>query len=498
MSTSRATSAFHRASPRWPIVLGALAAAVIAVPIAQAGLQWTLVGLAAVCFAAVLLLARDRAIVTLVVLVLSLQFLLHKSFGDINEDIHSGANAIFVNNIDVLLIVLYGFWLGSGRFRADIADAMRKREVVIPLLGSLAVLPSIVVATDLHLTIAELLRMTWMYLLFLYVAIRVRTRRDVALLVVAFFAIGVAQSLIAALQWRTGSSLGLSFLGEESSLGIRTIDEGEVLRPTGTVVHPIFLAALVAPIGLIAMSLAIVLREQRWRAACGFIAAVAFVPLVLAQARASLLAAGVTLALLVVAMIRSGKLAITHVLIALAITGAVGLVFLEPIQQKFADNLGTSQFQLEIEARLELNDVAFAMIRESPLVGLGLNQFETVQPTYDQYGLLFAGNPVHNIYLLVAAETGLIGLAGFLAIYVTAFVMALRSARANDPLLAGVGIGIAAALTYFALEELLSFALRQEMPLALFWILSGLAVACARMAGEAKSTPFREVTTDAP
>jgi O-antigen ligase len=317
------------------------------------------------------------------------------------------------------------------------------------------------------------------------------------MLVVAFFAIGFAQSLIAMLQWRTGSSLGLSFLGEESSLGIRTIDEGEVLRPTGTVVHPIFLAALVAPIGLIAMSLAIVLREQRWRVACGFMAAVAFVPLVLAQARASLLAAGITVALLVVAMIRAGKVAIKHVLIALAITGAVGLVFLEPIQQKFADNLGTSQFQLETEARLELNDVAFAMIRESPLVGLGLNQFETVQPTYDQYGLIFAGNPVHNIYLLVAAETGLIGLAGFLAIYVTAFVMALRSARTNDPLLVGVGVGITAALTYFALEELLSFALRQEMPLALFWILSGLAVACARMAGEAGSTPFREVTVDA-
>jgi O-antigen ligase len=219
--------------------------------------------------------------------------------------------------------------------------------------------------------------------------------------------------------------------------------------------------------------------------------------LVLAQARASLLAAGITVALLVVAMIRAGKVAIKHVLIALAITGAVGLVFLEPIQQKFADNLGTSQFQLETEARLELNDVAFAMIRESPLVGLGLNQFETVQPTYDQYGLIFAGNPVHNIYLLVAAETGLIGLAGFLAIYVTAFVMALRSARTNDPLLVGVGVGITAALTYFALEELLSFALRQEMPLALFWILSGLAVACARMAGEAGSTPFREVTVDA-
>jgi len=227
-------------------------------------------------------------------------------------------------------------------------------------------------------------------------------------------------------------------------------------------------------------------------------AIVAFLPLVLTQARASLLAAGITVPLLVIAMIRAEKLALRHVLIAAGICAAVGLVFFEPLQAKFADNLGTSQFQLEIEARLELNDVAFAMIRESPLIGLGLNQFETVQPRFDQYGLLFAGNPVHNIYLLVAAETGLIGLAGFVAIYVTAVVVALRSARARDSLLVGIGVGITAALTYFAIEELLSFALRQEMPLTLFWILAGLAVACARMAGEAQIALPREVATSAP
>ena len=496
MSVLRA-SISARPNVRWPIAVSALAAALVAVPIAQAGMQWTVVGLAAVCFGTLLLVTRERALVTLILLVLSLQFLFHKSIGQVNDGIHSGANAIFVNNIDVLLVVLYGIWIGSGSFRADITAALRRREIVIPLLGSLAVLPSILVASDLQLTIAELVRMTWMYLLFLYVAIRVRTRRDVVMLLGAFFAIGVAQSVIATLQWRTGSSLGLSFLGEESSLGIRTLDDGEVPRPTGTVVHPIFLAALVAPIALIAMSLAIVLNERRWRIACALMALVAFTPLVLAQARASLLAAVITIVLLVVAMLRTGKIAPKHVAIGAAILGIVGLLFLEPIQTRFADNLGTSQFQLEIESRLELNDVAFAMIRESPLVGLGLNQFETVQPVYDRYGLLFAGNPVHNIYLLVAAETGLIGLAGFLAIYVTAAAMAFRSARAKDPLLVGVGVGIVAALTFFALEEMLSFALRQEMPLALFWILAGLAVACARMAGESEGTRAEGVTNDA-
>lgn len=481
-----------RAAPdvRWPILAAAGLAALAAVPIAQAGLQWMIVAFAAVGLGVVLIATRDREIAVLVLLIASLQFLFHKSVGAINEDVHSGANAIFVNNIDVMLVVLYALWASTGRAGAEIAAAMRRREIYIPLLGSLAVLPSILVARDLSLSVAEIVRMTWMYLLFLYIAVRVRSRRDVALIVGAFFAIAAVQMVIAVLQWRTGSSLGLSFLGEESSLGIRTLDDGEVPRPTGTVVHPIFLAALVAPIGLMALSLAIVLRDPKWRAWCLAFAGVAFVPVAVAQARASLVAAAVSLIVLVLAMLRAGRLTMRPILIALGVAAFAGLLLFEPLQQRFADNLGTSQFQLEIESRLELNDVAVAMFLDHPILGVGLNQFETVQPDYDTYGLIFAGNPVHNIYLLIAAETGIIGLAGFLAICWVVLSCALRAVRSRDGLLVGVGAGIAATLLYFAVEEMLSFALRQEMPLALFWILAGLSVACARMA-RAEDAPAR-------
>lgn len=483
---------------RWPILAAAFMAALAAGPIAQAGLQWMIVAFAAVGLGVVLIATRDREIAVLMLLIASLQFLFHKSVGAINEDIHSGANAIFVNNIDVMLVVLYALWASSGRAGAEIAAAMRRREIHLPLIGSLAVIPSILVAQDLSLSVAEIVRMTWMYLLFLYVAVRVRSRRDVAYIVGAFFVVAAVQMLIAVLQWRTGSSLGLSFLGEESSLGIRTLDEGEVPRPTGTVVHPIFLAALVAPIGLMALSLAMTLRDPRWRAWCLVFAGVAFVPVVLAQARASLVAAAVTLVVLVLAMLRARRLTIRPILVALGVAAFVGLLFLEPLQQRFADNLGTSQFQLEIESRMELNAVAVAMILDHPLLGVGLNQFETVQPEYDTYGLIFAGNPVHNIYLLIAAETGIVGLAGFFAICWVVLSSALRAVRSRDGLLVGVGAGIAAALLYFAVEEMLSFALRQEMPLALFWILAGLAVACARMARAEDAAGRRRSLADAP
>lgn len=54
------------------------------------------------------------------------------------------------------------------------------------------------------------------------------------------------------------------------------------------------------------------------------------------------------------------------------------------------------------------------MIKESPFYGVGLNNFIVHLPKFwVQSGVYFL-QPVHNIFLLVAAETGLVGLLAFL------------------------------------------------------------------------------------
>ena len=54
------------------------------------------------------------------------------------------------------------------------------------------------------------------------------------------------------------------------------------------------------------------------------------------------------------------------------------------------------------------------MFADHPLVGVGLNNFEQVMGPYQKYGIIFFNNPVHNLYLLYLAETGIIGFIGFL------------------------------------------------------------------------------------
>ncbi|OGV89002.1 hypothetical protein A2Z41_02535 [Microgenomates group bacterium RBG_19FT_COMBO_39_10] len=61
--------------------------------------------------------------------------------------------------------------------------------------------------------------------------------------------------------------------------------------------------------------------------------------------------------------------------------------------------------------RFSLAQVAIKMIRANPLSGIGFNNFIPQLPFYwQQFGTTYWLQPVHNIYLLILAETGFIGL----------------------------------------------------------------------------------------
>ncbi|MCL5675990.1 MAG: O-antigen ligase family protein [Patescibacteria group bacterium] len=71
--------------------------------------------------------------------------------------------------------------------------------------------------------------------------------------------------------------------------------------------------------------------------------------------------------------------------------------------------------QKSLVIREQLNIAAVKMIQHYPFLGVGLNNFLISLPNYYQSsGSVRFLQPVHNIYLLVAAETGLIGLLIFI------------------------------------------------------------------------------------
>ena len=85
--------------------------------------------------------------------------------------------------------------------------------------------------------------------------------------------------------------------------------------------------------------------------------------------------------------------------------------------------------------RVELWKSAFAVWQDFPILGAGTGMYEKLLYTYGSsagYSEGFGHLHAHNVYLEVAAETGIIGLAAFCAVFVSLFKR-VRAVMARFP-----------------------------------------------------------------
>jgi O-antigen ligase len=129
-----------------------------------------------------------------------------------------------------------------------------------------------------------------------------------------------------------------------------------------------------------------------------------------------------------------------------------------------------SAYSLSFLRRAELNWIALHIIKDYPLLGVGLNNF-TVR--MDEYGRVSGWvrflQPVHNFYLLVAAEIGLIGLGVFIGLLFLAFRLLLKSR--NFLLLISL-----TQIVLFGFFDHYFWTIQQTS--LLFWLIVGLVFSC--------------------
>jgi O-antigen ligase len=97
---------------------------------------------------------------------------------------------------------------------------------------------------------------------------------------------------------------------------------------------------------------------------------------------------------------------------------------------------------------------ALNMLSEHPWTGVG---FSNYQPLYEQYRLLNWPMPLghaHNIYLNVAAETGLIGLGLYLLLWISVLVLTFRAIRRAQGFDRAAAVGLMGAWVYLGTHML--------------------------------------------
>ncbi|MCC6187495.1 MAG: O-antigen ligase family protein [Anaerolineales bacterium] len=107
-----------------------------------------------------------------------------------------------------------------------------------------------------------------------------------------------------------------------------------------------------------------------------------------------------------------------------------------------------------IVERLAHWQAAAGMVRDFPWLGVGLGNYG---PAYPRYALLNWPNALghaHMIYLNVLAETGLVGLAAYLAFWASVVALTLRVIRRSDGLARGLAIGLLGAWAHVSVHQL--------------------------------------------
>jgi O-antigen ligase len=290
-----------------------------------------------------------------------------------------------------------------------------------------------------------------MFLFFLVAVNYVRTDRQLKIVIIILGADIAFQSLLAVLQFIDpwGMYDLLAQFGVYMGISHATpYDPESPIRACGTTGYCNSLAGFFElTVPLFASLYFFYPLSRAWKRVIVALLALSLVALLMTFSRGGLLAMGVAAVALLFFGIRRFPESAKHVLrVTLAVGLQLALIFALLSEQLFM-RLRFFMETMEDEVRVALMINAVEMIKDNPLVGVGLNNFPEAFYTYEVTGLDFEMLfPVHNTWLLIASEQGFLGLAAFLIFMLYIYLDARRSTRDPSRLHAAVAVGLSAGL----------------------------------------------------
>ncbi|MFN8419297.1 MAG: O-antigen ligase family protein [Anaerolineae bacterium] len=97
---------------------------------------------------------------------------------------------------------------------------------------------------------------------------------------------------------------------------------------------------------------------------------------------------------------------------------------------------------------------AFWMAEDSPYTGIGFGAYEVAYPKYELMNWTFALGHAHNYYLNMLAETGLIGLIGYVAAWGMILLLSLRALDRSTGWRRGLALGLLGVWTHLLVHSL--------------------------------------------
>ena len=328
------------------------------------------------------------------------------------------------------------------------------------------------------------------WLIFLYFANNIRDRKLVYNIVIVLVAAGMLQSVLGLGQYFSGSTLGLQIFGETKSYNVAGAGTELISRVSGTFGHPNNLAGYLVMVALINLALFWARVAPRVKLLLFFTLLVISVTLILTFSRGGWLALGfgglLTLFLCFLHRSRHGVISLILAVSLVVIFFVSSVTLITPLRNRlFMEDYGAAR------VRFPLMQVALNIISHRPWLGVGLGNYVFAAPPYDisREGVSYEfPRPVHNEFLLIAAEQGLPALALFLVILSYIVIQLLRRARSrDDPILPYIAMGLVGTFFAWCIFRLTDY--NYVLLGDPFWLLAGLSMALVQLNGKQADIP---------
>jgi O-antigen ligase len=395
-------------------------------------------------------------------------------------------SGFFLYLTDLLLIGLFLFWFKRRFFLFKRLNFNKKNLIIGSLVVYLMVLgiTGSSLSCNISFSFYRLSKLFLGILFFIYLKGNFRFLNFKNFLKVLFFS-GILQSLIAIGQYLKQESLGLQLLGESflaphlSGVAKISTEQGLVMRAYGTFPHPNILAtfliiSIFAGITLLLLSKNKILQRKTF---LGYFVSLSLLitGLILTFSRIAIFL-GITMGsiLLVTAILKKERSALKYALVKLSLLLLLFLIiltifFAHLLQERFEVDLQDQSFSL----RFFYQKTALEIIRQEHKVGIGSGCFISyLKKSYPNLAY-WSYQPVHNIYLLIATEMGLVSFLIFIGMII--FTLKKNIAQISlEPFkkkFSLLGIVLLLCIGFFD-----HFLLTINQGILLFWLLMGVAI----------------------
>jgi len=402
---------------------------------------------------------------------------------------------------DIVLFILLISWLVRLCLRRDTFYFPSVAYIYLLYLAWTLII-SLLQSHSIYLSIFEWSRQFLYFVAFIYLVNNVVTRSQFRAIVLALFTgLGIASATVIAYFSLEVGTESFAFSGlyrehaetSKSSQGTLYVSgkdgADETKRSAGFFTHPAHAAYYLEYILTIVLAYLVMPGRPRDRFVLGALLMIGLAALYMTFARSAVV--GLFCGFVVVIGISRWSAMISReVFTRCALVFAVCVAIGAPLLIHYLANRPDP-----ITKRLELIEIALDTIWKRPVVGAGLNNSSIVTEGAESIVTTSQGRErvvtvIHNHYLIVLIEVGIVGFLLYFAFFWQIVGIALRHMRVTAPELKPLLVGIVGAMVSIAVNNL-GEPFGGHVVQAMLWLYAGLAIAtCRQKDSTLRSPPF--------